>query len=234
MLRACPVLRRWRFENGCRKQRWIIWAFSFVGIHLRNSDLMAFGKMYVCMYRLEAVERVSGVDEITVGSFLKGFMGCDMHVCSVTQSCSTLCDPVDWSSPGSSVHGILQARILEWVAVPSSRGSSWPRDRTRICYLPHWQAGSSTTIGETGKCKYSGNFLSDRSSICRKADLDTCASWRALPACSWPVELRVLRKSHEIPDYAVWIQGIAAYNCSGTWKGLLRHRVSLSKWNGSI
>ena len=45
-------------------------------------------------------------------------------VCSVTQSRLTLCDPVDCSLPGSSVHGILQARILEWVAISSSRGSS--------------------------------------------------------------------------------------------------------------
>ena len=45
-------------------------------------------------------------------------------VCSVTQSRLTLCDPVDYSPPGSSVHGILQARILEWVAISSSRGSS--------------------------------------------------------------------------------------------------------------
>ena len=48
----------------------------------------------------------------------------------VTQSCLTLSNPVDWSPPGSSVHGILQARILEWVAISFSRGSSWPRDQT--------------------------------------------------------------------------------------------------------
>ena len=47
-----------------------------------------------------------------------------------TQLSSTLHDPMDCSSPGSTVHGILQARILEWVAMPSSRGSSQPRDRT--------------------------------------------------------------------------------------------------------
>ena len=47
----------------------------------------------------------------------------------VSQSCQTLYDPVDCSPPGSSVHGILQARILEWVAVPFSRGSSQPRDQ---------------------------------------------------------------------------------------------------------
>ena len=50
----------------------------------------------------------------------------------VTQSCPTLCDPVVCSPPGSSVHGILQARILEWVAISFSRGSSQPRDRTQV------------------------------------------------------------------------------------------------------
>ena len=48
------------------------------------------------------------------------------------QLCPTLCDPMEGSPPGSSVHGILQARILEWVAMSSSRGSSRPRDRTLI------------------------------------------------------------------------------------------------------
>ena len=43
-----------------------------------------------------------------------------------------LCDPVDCSLPGSSVHGILQARLLEWVAISFSRGSSWPRDWTYV------------------------------------------------------------------------------------------------------
>ena len=51
------------------------------------------------------------------------------------QSCLILCDPMDYSPPGSSVHGILQARILEWVAMPSSRGSSQPRDKTRVSYV---------------------------------------------------------------------------------------------------
>ena len=47
-------------------------------------------------------------------------------LCLVTQSCPTHCDPLDCSPPGSCVHGVLQARILEWVAMPSSRGSSQP------------------------------------------------------------------------------------------------------------
>ena len=50
----------------------------------------------------------------------------------VAQSCPTLGDPRDCSPPGSSVHGIFQARILEWVAISFSRGSSWPRDRTQV------------------------------------------------------------------------------------------------------
>ena len=51
------------------------------------------------------------------------------------QLCLTLCDAMDWSPPGSSVLEILQARILKPVAMPSSRGSSWPRDRTHISYV---------------------------------------------------------------------------------------------------
>ena len=57
------------------------------------------------------------------------------------QSCSTLCCPIDCNLPGSSLHGIHQARILEWVAMPSSRGSSWTRDRTHVSHLLHWQMG---------------------------------------------------------------------------------------------
>ena len=50
----------------------------------------------------------------------------------VTQSCPALCDPMDCSLPGSAVRGILQARILEWVAISFSRGSSQPRDQTWV------------------------------------------------------------------------------------------------------
>ena len=62
------------------------------------------------------------------GHWAKGHL----HSCLVAQSSPTLCDPMDCSPPDSSDHGILQTRILEWVAVPSSRGSSQPRDWTWI------------------------------------------------------------------------------------------------------
>ena len=63
------------------------------------------------------------------------------------QSCLTLCDPVDCSPPGSSVHGILQAGILERVAIPFSRGSSQPRDQTEVSCI----AGRYFTTDSPGK-----------------------------------------------------------------------------------
>ena len=60
----------------------------------------------------------------------------------VAQSCLTLCNPMDYR-----VHGILQARILEWAAVPFSRGSSQPRDQTQIAHI----AGRFFTSGATGE-----------------------------------------------------------------------------------
>ena len=55
-----------------------------------------------------------------------------LYVCSVAQLCLTLCNPMDCCQPGFSAHGVLQARILEEVAILSSRGSSWPRDHTLV------------------------------------------------------------------------------------------------------
>ena len=77
----------------------------------------------------------------------------------VAQSCLTLCNPMDCSPPGSSVHGISQARILEWVAMPFSRGSSWPRDRTHVSCIAgtgrqipyHWATREAS--GCLGSCK---------------------------------------------------------------------------------
>ena len=63
-------------------------------------------------------------------------------LCLVTQSCPTCCDPMDCSLPGSSVHGIPQARILEWIPMISSRGSSQPRDQTQVSHI----AGGFFTI----------------------------------------------------------------------------------------
>ena len=57
-----------------------------------------------------------------------------MWICTCSVA-SVMFNPVDSSPPGSSVHGILQARIMEWIAISSSRCSSWSRDRTHFCYV---------------------------------------------------------------------------------------------------
>ena len=59
----------------------------------------------------------------------------EMKKMLVTQLCLTLCSPKACSLSGSSVHRILQARILEWVAIPFSRGSSWPRGQTDVSHI---------------------------------------------------------------------------------------------------
>ena len=61
---------------------------------------------------------------------------CCCCCCLVGKSCPTYCNPMGCSPPGSSVHGTFQAGILELVAISFSRGSSWPRDRTPISFVP--------------------------------------------------------------------------------------------------
>ena len=75
-----------------------------------------------------------------------------MCCCLVAKSFPTLCDPMDCSLPGSSVYGILQARILKWVAVPFSRGSSWPSDWLQVSKI----VGRLFTIWATREAPFKG------------------------------------------------------------------------------
>ena len=84
-----------------------------------------------------------------------------MCVCEVAQSCPTLCDPMDCSLTGSSVHGIFQARVLEWVAISFSRGSSPPRNRTPVSRI----AGRCFTVWAT---RNSGGMLYGNSASLRE------------------------------------------------------------------
>ena len=68
----------------------------------------------------------------------------------VAQPCPASCDPMDCSLQGSSVHGILQAGIPEWVAIPFSRGPSQPRDQTQVCLI----AGRFFTVWATREALY--------------------------------------------------------------------------------
>ena len=81
------------------------------------------------------------------------------NACAKSLSRDWLCDPMDCNQSGSSVHGILQARILEWVAIFSSRGSSQPRDWTHVScvsctaggFFTHWAIGEAPTNKGWGK-----------------------------------------------------------------------------------
>ena len=81
-----------------------------------------------------------------------------MGLCLVTQLCPTLCDPMDCSPPGSYVYGILQARILEWVPMLTSRGSFQPRDQTYVTCSSCTATGFFTTE-LPGKLSACGTFL---------------------------------------------------------------------------
>ena len=72
----------------------------------------------------------------------------------VAQSCLTLCGLMDCGPPGSSAHGVLQARILEWVTIPFSRGSSQPRDQTWVSCI----AGGFFTISATREAHENNKF----------------------------------------------------------------------------
>ena len=103
-------------------------------------------------------------------------------VCLVTQSCPTLWDPLDCSPPGASVHGILHARILEWVAISFSRGSSWPRDRIQVsciasgfCTLWVSREAQALTVNKTN-CLFANSGLGGLESSTR-ALVSYCWVW---------------------------------------------------------
>ena len=114
---------------------------------------------YVCLYLWAVIISYAFIPhplKLTWELKLTWFQG-SWFTCVKTQrkgkslSCPTLCDPMDCSLPGFSVHGIFQARVLEWVAISFSRGSSWPRDRTRVShivgrYFTHWATREAAKV----------------------------------------------------------------------------------------
>ena len=88
-------------------------------LHLYHVICLLFGKIVKCTNTEHILHIITGESES-----------------EVAQSCPTLCDPMPCRLPGSSLHGILQARVLEWVAISFSRGSSQPRDRNQVSRIP--------------------------------------------------------------------------------------------------
>ena len=103
---AATVRKCWR-GWGC----WLPESFSVYLLHVYRLQNCLWRLMQMCVYVWEHVHA------------------------KLLQWCPTLCNPMDRSPSGSSVHWILQARVLEWVAMPSSRGSSQPRDQTCVSYV---------------------------------------------------------------------------------------------------
>ena len=118
--------------------------FSNLKVHLNHPE--SFKMLPVSKYIM------STKDTENFPSLYRNFWS-EVKSSQVTQSCPTLCDPVDYSPPGSSVHGILQARILEWVAISFSRGSSWPKDRTQVSHI----AGRCFNLWATRKIRQNLN-----------------------------------------------------------------------------
>ena len=102
--------------------------------------------------------------------------GLSHSIVLVIQRCLILCDPTNCSPPGFSFHGILQARILEWIAVPFSRGSSWPRNRTLASCI----AGRFFTVWEDVRRFYANTMPCDRRA------LSICGFW--YPLGSWTLK----------------------------------------------
>ena len=106
--------------------------------------------------------------------------------CKSLQSCLTLCDLMECSLPGTPLHGILQARILKWIAMPSSRGSSQPKDQTRISYVScigRWVLYHQCHLG------------SPHTSLCfpKSIHLEIWQTWTKQLAV-WVIKLKVLQK----------------------------------------
>ena len=102
-------------------------------LHINMSD----NSLHLIFSIIEPIKFLCWLMKLFIFSELD-WCGAWLHACSVAQLCPTLCDPMDCSPPGSSVHGILHAKILEWVAVSFSRGSSWPRDWIQMSFIGRW------------------------------------------------------------------------------------------------
>ena len=114
----------------------------------------------LCSHRHSHRELENECTDLGEGGQGEGWIGrfgidvCAVPPCVCSQSCLTLCDPMDSSPPGSSVHGTFLARILEWVAISFSRASSWLRDQTCLSHIS-CIAGRFFTTGLLGRPRMS-------------------------------------------------------------------------------
>ena len=132
-------------------------------------------------------------------------------MCLVTQSCPTLCDFMDYSPPGSSVYGILQARILEWVAIPFSRQSSQHRDSTRVSrnagkFFMVWATREAHGKGLTDLC-HKGTWTPKVSCCCCCSGAKSCLTLCDPVDCSTPGFPALYCLSEFAQTHVHWVSG---------------------------
>ena len=143
-----------------------------------------------------------------------------IHAHARNQSCLNPCDRVDCSLPGSSVHGISQARILEWVAISFSRGSSRPRDRTCVSwvpYIPRWILYHCATLAE---------LLSDGWKV----------DWTTSDQCTWvcwleDLAMEMTSRNEQASHAWVWLLSSVAMSCIYEYKSYKYYSVNIMRIN---
>ena len=134
----------------------ILWNSAFESVYLSFSPLLFTSLLFTAICKASSDSPKKLICKLVVCIFVRSFLGSDfssidLYVCfsdiimlfwklqlcesEVPQSCPILCNPMDCSLPSSSVHGIFQARVLEWVSISFSRGSSQPRDLTQVFHI---------------------------------------------------------------------------------------------------
>ena len=132
----------------------------------------------------------------------------------VAESCQALCDPMDCSSPSSSVHGIFQTRLLEWVAIPFSRGSSQTEDRTGC---PTQQADSLSSEPPPILAHYLGQCATR---VLYVSSGGSCVTGILDYLCDFPMKPRsTLNKDPQVLRHV--LSSVSCYSCGATfcrWK----------------
>ena len=186
------------------------------------------GLEFVDVFYLELWLRANHLNNLTLVSYK---MGC--HVCCAQslQLCPTLCDPMDCSQPGSSVNGILQKRILEWVAIPFFRGSYWPQDWTQVsCSLTLQEDSSLTEPPKKPKigcwANQLGKILEKLCKWCGPKVKNNC--FPCFSAIAWEAGADIICISKSLA------LGQKGKNLYSNWSLSLHHRFTMSLLNSLL